>query len=559
MSKEQGDRLIDIIRWGQLFVEGKGKDENLKKLITETEADISRLYISIASEGIKRAIKEKMTDAIFYDSGHELYRLYHLKEITQEEYENNPVKKAHDEYAGEIKYRVGNLDIASVLWAITANNSVPDYKTALNAALDRAEQHIATICKETGCAADIAAFITRGLIERVCKIVFDVYHPKEFDELQSRIEQHTAQWSNLFEQLKDAKTVEEKDLFRTELDKAEKEFNDYCAAYNRKIDRAEGVDEITAAIIKRLFPNAPTPTDAIKKVPEAVVNTFYPANFVAPTDKVSNLAFSNELTGGHIQQLAMERRGSNKQITTLASIDFDNLNGSVQIKGRKELTPYDREVHDAIITLYVEGGNEYITPQMIYQVMTGNPNAYLEKKQAEAINESITKCMYSRIIIDASEEAKAYGFDSFKYDGSLISGERVTATLNGTVVECLRILRPPVLYEYANKKNQIGRFNIKLLNTPINKTKRIITLQGYLYRRILSMKNNSNLSKTIVYDTVYNQLDIKAASDGALRKKKAKLRDQIKTILDYWKKENFIAGYVENKRGQVIYSVTIRP
>jgi len=295
------------------------------------------------------------------------------------------------------------------------------------------------------------------------------------------------------------------------------------------------------------------------ETPAAVVNTIYPANFLAPTDKVSNLAFSNELTGDSIQKLAMERRGSKKQITTLASIDFDSLNGSVQIKGRKELTAYDREVHDAIITLYVEGGNEYITPQMIYQVMTGDPKARLEKKQAEAISESITKCMYSRLIIDASEEAKAYGFDSFKYDGSLISGERVTASLNGTVVECLRILRPPVLYEYANKKNQIGRFNIKLLNTPINKTEEIITLQGYLYRRILSMKNNSNLSKTIVYDTVYNQLDIKAASDGALRKKKAKVRSQVKKILDYWKQEQFIAGYVENKRGQVIYSVTIRP
>jgi hypothetical protein len=292
--------------------------------------------------------------------------------------------------------------------------------------------------------------------------------------------------------------------------------------------------------------------------PKAIVNTKYPVNFLTPTDKVSNLAFSNELTGGQIQQLAMERRGSKKQITTLVSINFDNLNGSVQIKGRKELTTYDRGVHDAIITLYVDGGNEYITPQMIYQVMTGNPKARLEKKQAEAISDSITKCMYSRVIIDASGEAKAYGFDSFKYDGSLISGERVTATLNGNVLECLHILRKPVLYELASLKNQIGRFDIKLLNTPINKTEEIITLQGYLYRRILSMKGNSSLSKTILYETVYNQLEIKAASDGALRKKKAKLRDQIKTILDYWKQEKFIAGYCENKRGQVVYSVTIR-
>jgi hypothetical protein len=300
-------------------------------------------------------------------------------------------------------------------------------------------------------------------------------------------------------------------------------------------------------------------TDSLKIKSEALVNTKYPVNFLTPTDKVTLRAFENKLTGRQMQKLGMERRGSKKQITTLASIDFDKLDGSVQIKGRKELTAYDREVHDAIITLYIDGGNEYITPQMIYQVMTGNPDAYLHPKQAEAISESITKCMYTRLIIYASEEAKEYGFDSFKYDGNLIIGERVTATLNGTVLECLHILRPPGLYEYANKKNQIGRFDIKLLNSPIKKTEEIITLQGYLYRRILSMKNKkSNLSKTIVYDTVYKQIDVTAASDGALRKKKSKLRDQVKKILDYWKQEKFIAGYVENKRGKRIYSVTIR-
>lgn len=321
----------------------------------------------------------------------------------------------------------------------------------------------------------------------------------------------------------------------------------YIAKYDATAPTKEDIQDLGfTELLKMLGPS------------EATVNTIYPVKFLAPTDKVSSLAFSNELAGDQIQKLAMERRGSKKQITTLASIDFEKLDGSVQIKNRRELTAYDREVHDAIITLYVDGSNEYITPQMIYQVMTGNPDAYLNPKQAEAISESITKCMYSKLTIDASEEAEIYGFDSFKYDGNLISGERVTATLNGTVAECLRILRPPVLYEYANKKNQIGRFDIKLLNSPINKTEEIITLQGYLYRRILSMKGSANLSKTIVYDTVYNQIEVTATSDGALRKKKSKVRDQIKKILDYWKQEGFIANYLENKRGTKIYSVTIK-
>lgn len=287
------------------------------------------------------------------------------------------------------------------------------------------------------------------------------------------------------------------------------------------------------------------------------LRTSYPTQFIAPTDKVSRLLFDGELSKA-LSSLAMENRKSRKTITTLASIDFDDLNGSVEIKGRRELTPYDREVHDAIITLFVDGENEYMTPQMIYQVMTGNPDAFLEKKQAEAISNSITKCMYSKVTIDAKEEAKAYGFDDFKYDGNLISSERKTATLNGTVLECLHVLRQPVLYELASNKNQIGRLDIKLLNTPINKTEEIITLQGYLYRRILSMKSNKNLSKTIVYSTVYNQLDVTAASDGALRKKKSKVRGQIKKILDYWECEGFILGYCENKKGQELYSVNIR-
>ena len=103
--------------------------------------------------------------------------------------------------------------------------------------------------------------------------------------------------------------------------------------------------------------------------------------------------------------------------------------------------------------------------------------------------------------------------------------------------------------------------SVKLLNSPVNKNEETIALQGYLYRRILSMKGSSKLSPTIKYDTVYKQLEITASSDGALRKKKLKVRETVKKILDYWKKEGFILGYVENahkpEKGK-IDSITIR-
>lgn len=290
------------------------------------------------------------------------------------------------------------------------------------------------------------------------------------------------------------------------------------------------------------------------------ITTRKPKKFITPVDKVSNKAFENGiLYSNRLLPVAMEKRGSDKKVDTMVSISFDEMEKrGVHISGRKELTAYDREVHDAIITLFVNGKNECVTPQMIYQTMTGNDKVNISKNQAESISNSVTKLMYSSVTIDATKEAEAFGFDTFKYSGNLLHAERVTATINNNVLEAIHILRTPVLYEYADRKGQIGRFELKLLNSPVNKNEETITLQGYLYRRILSIKGNRKLSPTIVYDTIYKKLEVSAASDGALRKKKAGVRKKIKDILDYWKKEKFIAGYVENKRGQEMYSVTIR-
>lgn len=319
---------------------------------------------------------------------------------------------------------------------------------------------------------------------------------------------------------------------------------------------------------KSMFDAVATKAQKEKAIPKVNTKTRRPDTFLTPTDRVSNLAFNYEVSkdntifyGGKQVPVAIEKKGSRKKIDTLVSIDFDEMEAQgVEITGSKQLTTFDREVHDAVVTLNVEGENEYITPQMIYQTMTGNPEARLVNRQAELISESTTKMMYSGLFIDASQEAAAYGFDSFKYKGHLLPAEKITASINGTVVECLHILRTPPLYDYANRKKQVGRVSIKLLNTPISKTEETATLQGYLLRRIMTIKNpNNRQSPNIVYDTIYKQLEIEAPTDGALRKKKADVRKKIKTILDYWKKEKFIKDYSENKKGQEMYSITIKP
>ena len=289
------------------------------------------------------------------------------------------------------------------------------------------------------------------------------------------------------------------------------------------------------------------------------ITTKTPKTWLTPVDKVSGLAFdgAGSLYNSKLVGVDISNRKSKKEILSMVSLDFSD--DSIQITGRKELTPYDREVHDALVTLYVDGENEYITPQMIYRAMTGNPEARLTTKQQEAISNSLNKLMYSRLVIKASkEECKAYGFDKFTYEGTVIQGEKVAATLNNNVLEVYHLLRQPALFTYADKKKQIGRLDIKLLNSPVNKNEENITLQSYLYRRILAMKGSSSLSPTIIYDTIYKQLEVNAASIGAMRKKRLKVRSTIKEILDYWKAEGFIKGYVENSRRTEFVSVTIR-
>lgn len=296
---------------------------------------------------------------------------------------------------------------------------------------------------------------------------------------------------------------------------------------------------------------------------EISVRATRPTTFITPIDKISNKAFEGAFANGEETGVAViSRAKSRKTIYTMVSIDISELE-NVQISGRRELTAFDREVHDAIITLFVEGGNTYITTNMIYQTMTGKQNAHCSSKQAEAISDSITKLMFSHVKIDASAEAKLdKRVTRAKYDSNAINAKRVTISMNGQTVEAIKILDTPILFDYAQQKNQIGRFDVKLLDTPNNKNEETIILEGYLRRRILAIKGSSKLSPTILYETVYKQLDLsKIKSDSAMRNKTQKIRDSVKKALDYFKKEGFIKGYVENShRGDKNrkVSVTIR-
>lgn len=328
-----------------------------------------------------------------------------------------------------------------------------------------------------------------------------------------------------------------------------------------KLKESESPSELTTELIAEKIKKFENELLAKRNIKSILTKA--PKQWITPIDKVSSKAFDGEGTLYNKKLISDKKligvevggRKSKKEILSMVSLDFSDK--AIQISGKKELTPYDRDVHDALVTLYVDGDNKYITPQMIYKTMTGNQETKLTPKQLEAINNSLNKLMYSKLVIEASNaECEAYGFDKWTYEGTVIQGEKATARVNGVIVEVYHLLREPALYTYASLKNQISRLDIKLLNSPVNKNEENITLQSYLLRRINGIKS-AKISTTILYSTIYEQLDIQASSDGALRKKKLKVRNTVKKILDYLKAQDFIKNYTENTNGQEVKSITI--
>jgi len=343
-------------------------------------------------------------------------------------------------------------------------------------------------------------------------------------------------------------------------------------------DNTQAIDEIKAYIEKAIKESpyiAPEGTPGtfqkvvFRERPTAeaieITRTIYPTMAVSLIDKVSKTAFAGELTE-QLQPMKAERRGSLKKIDTFASINFS----APELKDLKglNLTHYEKAVMDAIINLYIVG-NEYMTLQMIYQTMRGDGAARLSPGQAKELSDCITKFMYGGIKIDATQEAKAYKLPgSLIYDTNLLHIERVMHNLNGTITECIHLIRTPVLYEYASSKGQIGRVPMLAIATPLDKNKESFSIQSYLLERVLGMRGG-DLQHKIAYSTIYTaawgqEAASKETQSSYIRVKRSRLKKKIFTILDHWTHQGtykdggaLIKGYEEYPEGKTAQGITI--
>lgn len=275
-----------------------------------------------------------------------------------------------------------------------------------------------------------------------------------------------------------------------------------------------------------------------------------------------NNKLSLELTKDFINQgeQSINVAAKNKApITIYASMNYNDKNISLS----RDFTAYDREIHNAVISLYV-AGNTTFTADMVYRAMNGLTNSEKVSPQAiEVVTQSIEKSRVTKLTINVMEHVKQHNLKLEKatYDDMLLSARKIEVTVSGVTKQAYVFNIKPFLYEYAQSTRQIISVPIKLLNIKdtLNNSEEITVLKNYLIRRIEVMKDNDNQGNNISYESIFREIDINKENltEGAYKTKTKVIRQHIKKILEYWIKNDYIKKYEDYKEGKSIIGLKI--
>ena len=272
-----------------------------------------------------------------------------------------------------------------------------------------------------------------------------------------------------------------------------------------------------------------------------------PENVCYPLDKVTHTLFRNLQKGEYA--LSAEKSGSDREITTVLTIDFDELKQDTALTFR-ELTPFDQRIYISAESL-LEAGNEYISPSQIYKAMGGKGRP--APNQIENIINSCTGMMATRIKIDNHEEAEAYNYPEYQrgifYLFPVEIAENVS--INGKPTDfCLHFLKKELpLFEYSRCRKQVTQFTSEQWALPFSMTEDNISLDSYFRTRISRMKHDKKHSKTgkyngkMLYDTIYEKCGIDT------RKKRFDATKKFRKLLDHYVKTGIISAYKEESDG----------
>lgn len=276
------------------------------------------------------------------------------------------------------------------------------------------------------------------------------------------------------------------------------------------------------------------------KLPD--LQTAFTHEFLKPKDKVTSKTFDgkNELFAPEEQALRLEKENAKYESTAFVQLGIDEQMENVSMR---PLTQFESAVHDAIISLYVKGGNEFMTLSMINRAMQGNPKAKLGAEKAKDIHDAVISLIQTTIRIRKDEDPSQ---GKFVFTGHLVEGYVIShypGTIRGKAVPdeaVLHVLATPVLYCFAEQRKQVITGPMAYLNVPLNQNKETTILRDYLLRRISWSKGSQKVP--ILYDTLFSKMGIDC-TDRKSKNKLSRIKKKSATILDYWKERGLISSY----------------
>ena len=302
--------------------------------------------------------------------------------------------------------------------------------------------------------------------------------------------------------------------------------------------------------------------DALSEIFTTSVDTY-----TFTKDKVSNQL--TKLVAGKERRLALEsqkdrKKGKGTEITTLVTLNFDELSeGEDGIKKLKSLDNMDRVLIDALFSVWLsaESNGELIngiavtTLQVLYRIITKNPNSRLDAAKEQDLIDRLHKLNSAGIKINAKAESKYYeGLTNFERSGQLASTVIDRAIINGNTVDNAVYINPIYknpLYTYAKIKNQIASVPLKQLDTKGRyKTEETIAIESALIRRIEAI---GRLSNEILIDTLLEEAGITKENYKNFKKKRSETIKKIEDILKGYVVNGYIKKYSITSRGRLQY------
>lgn len=241
------------------------------------------------------------------------------------------------------------------------------------------------------------------------------------------------------------------------------------------------------------------------------------------------------------------------QVKTQIALSYEDEGMAIS----KPMAAYDREVHNAVATLWA-AGNATITLRQVYAAMTGSKSAPAPTA-IKAIEFSLDKQRRTFVRLDYSEElrGKTAEFDGetvtadqCHYEAYMLNADKVTVlTAKGNEVTGYQIARPPILYQHDLTTKQIISYPQSLLEATAkvaSNTETNISMRSYLIRRIKTMsRKGSRLSKQIRYETVFEAI----GRQPETRKAKAAMVKTICSYLNAFIGQGLISGWEEYEQG----------